>query len=93
MLVSSQPAQNSTVTGPGVAVLLKYNSRIDAERSTLSLLEPNGSVEKLAIGSQYAPGLLSARLTGLTQGAYVLHWQVLASDGHITRGEIPFRVK
>jgi len=29
---------------------------------------------------------------GLAAGAYRLRWQVLASDGHITRGEIPFTV-
>ena len=28
----------------------------------------------------------------LAAGAYVLRWQVLAIDGHITRGEVPFRV-
>jgi methionine-rich copper-binding protein CopC len=28
----------------------------------------------------------------LAAGAYRLRWQVLASDGHITRGEIPFTV-
>ena len=29
VLVSAQPAENSTVSGPDVAVLLKYNSRVD----------------------------------------------------------------
>jgi methionine-rich copper-binding protein CopC len=28
----------------------------------------------------------------LLPGEYRLRWQVLASDGHITRGEIPFAV-
>jgi methionine-rich copper-binding protein CopC len=27
------------------------------------------------------------------KGAYVLRWQVLATDGHITRGKVPFRVE
>ena len=26
-------------------------------------------------------------------GDYVLRWQVLATDGHITRGELHFRVR
>jgi len=30
---------------------------------------------------------------GLVRGAYKLRWQVLAADGHITRGEISFEVK
>jgi copper resistance protein C len=93
LLVSSQPGVNSTVSGPEVAVLLKYNSRVDMEHSTLTLLDPDGKVEKVAIESEPAPGLLSAKLTGLVKGAYVLRWQVLAADGHITRGKVPFRVE
>ena len=93
VLVSAQPAENSVVTGPDVAVLLKYNSRVDTEHSTLTLLDPDGKVGKVAIGSQPEPGLLSAKLTGLVKGAYVLRWQVLAVDGHVTRGKVPFQVK
>ena len=93
VLVSSQPAVNSTVSGPEVAVLLKYNSRVDMEHSTLTLLDPDGRVEKVTIASEPSPGLLSAKLTGLVKGAYVLRWQVLATDGHITRGKVPFRVE
>jgi methionine-rich copper-binding protein CopC len=93
ILVSSQPAANSTVSGPEVAVLLKYSSRVDLEHSTLTLLDPNGKVEKVGINSEPSPGSLSAKLTGLVKGAYVLRWQILAMDGHITRGTIPFQVK
>lgn len=93
ILVSSQPAANSTVSGPEVAVLLKYSSRVDLEHSTLTLLDPDGKVEKITINSEPSPGSLTAKLTGLVKGAYVLRWQILAMDGHITRGTIPFQVK
>jgi copper resistance protein C len=93
VLVSSQPAVNSTVSGPMVSVLLKYNSRVDMEHSTLTLLAPDGSVKKVIIESEPEPGVLSAKLSGLLKGAYVLRWQVLATDGHITRGKVPFQVE
>ena len=93
VLVDSQPAVNGTVSGPEVAVLLKYSSRVDMEHSSLTLLEPDGRVEKVLIASEPEPGLLSAKLTGLVKGNYVLRWQVLATDGHITRGKVPFRVQ
>lgn len=93
VLVSSQPGVNSTVSGPEVAVRLKYSSRVDLEHSTLTLLDPDGKVEKVGIESEPEPGLLSAKLTGLVKGTYVLRWQVLAMDGHITRGKVPFQVK
>ena len=93
VLVSAQPGANSTVAGPDVAVLLKYNSRIDMEHSTLVLLSPGGKLEKIAIAGQPTPGLLSASLTGLVKGAYELRWQVLAIDGHVTRGKVLFQIK
>jgi methionine-rich copper-binding protein CopC len=93
VLVASQPEANSTVSGPEVAVLLKYSSRIDLEHSTLTLLDPDGKVEKVTIDAEPSPGVLSAKLTGLAKGAYVLRWQVLATDGHVTRGKVPFQVQ
>jgi methionine-rich copper-binding protein CopC len=93
VLVDSQPGVNSTVSGPQVAVLLKYSSRIDLAHSTLTLLDPDGKVEKVTIESESSPGVLTAKLTGLVKGAYVLRWQVLATDGHVTRGKVPFQVK
>jgi hypothetical protein len=93
VLVSSQPGVNSTVSGPEISVRLKYNSRVDMEHSTLTLLDPDGRVEKVAIESEPEPGLLAAKLTGLVKGSYVLRWQVLATDGHITRGKVPFQVE
>ena len=93
VLLSAQPGENSTVSGPDVAVLLKYNSRVDTQHSTLTLLAPDGKVEKVAIGGQPAPELLSAKLTGLVKGAYELRWQVLAIDGHVTRGKVLFQIR
>jgi copper resistance protein C len=93
VLVTSHPAANSTVSGPDVAILLKYNSRVDPANSTLSLLAPDGKIEKVAIGRQPAPNDLSANVTGLRAGAYVLRWQALSSDGHITRGEFAFHIR
>ena len=93
VLVTAQPGENSTVAGPDVAVLLKYNSRVDIAHSTLTLLAPDGKVGKIPIGSEPAPGVLSAKLTGLVKGAYELRWQVLAIDGHVTRGKVLFQIK
>ena len=92
VLVSSTPQKDAAVSGPDVTINLKYNSRVDGARSTLSLLKPDGTVEKISAVAQPAPDVLSATGHGLAKGAYVLRWQVLAGDGHITRGEIPFQV-
>jgi copper resistance protein C len=92
VLVSSTPEKNGAVNGPDITINLKYNSRVDGARSTLSLLKPDGTVERISTPTQSAPNLLSATGHGLAKGDYVLRWQVLAGDGHITRGEVPFQV-
>jgi hypothetical protein len=93
VLLSSSPQKNASVNGPDITISLKYNSRVDGARSTLTLLKPDGSVEKIGALAQPLPDTLSATGHKLAKGAYVLRWQVLSSDGHITRGEVPFQVE
>jgi methionine-rich copper-binding protein CopC len=91
--LSSKPAENETVAGPDVPVKLRFNSRIDGKRSRLILLTPGGGQQPLVIEEAGAGDTLASVAKGLKPGAYTLRWQVLASDGHITRGEVPFQVK
>jgi copper resistance protein C len=93
VLLSSTPQKNAAVSGPDITISLKYNSRVDGARSSLSLVKPDGSVERIGALAQPLPDTLSATGHKLAKGAYVLRWQVLSSDGHITRGEVPFEVE
>ena len=93
VLLSSSPQKNASVNGPDITISLKYNSRVDGARSSLTLVKPDGSVEKIGALAQPLPDTLSATGHKLAKGAYVLRWQVLSSDGHITRGEVPFQVE
>jgi len=93
ILKSSTPAANATVVGPDVAITLKYNSRVDASRSKVQLSRPDNSVTDLPLEKQASPDTLTSKATGLVPGAYKIQWQVLAPDGHITRGVVPFTVK
>jgi hypothetical protein len=93
ILKESSPAANATVLGPDVQITLKYNVRVDSARSKIQLSRPDESVTELPLAKQVSPDTLSSKATGLTPGAYKLQWQVLAPDGHITRGVVPFSVK
>jgi copper resistance protein C len=93
ILLSSTPGLSQVVHGPDVEIKLRFNSRIDAKRSRLTLVEPNGAQLTLPVSETAPPDSLNAQARGLTDGSYVLRWQVLAGDGHITRGEVPFRVR
>jgi hypothetical protein len=93
ILKESSPAANSTIAGPDLSVTLKYNVRVDSARSKIQLSCPDQSVIELPIAKQVSADTLSSKATGLKPGAYKIQWQVLAPDGHITRGVIPFTVK
>lgn len=92
VLVESTPAPKSTSAGPDVAIRLRFNVRIDAGRSIITLIRKDGSSAKLQTVKQPAANVLAATGAGLPAGEYRIRWQVLAADGHITSGEIPFSV-
>jgi methionine-rich copper-binding protein CopC len=93
VLVEATPAANATVPGPDIMIQLRFNSRIDAARSRIDLVLPDQSLRMAPLERQSSPATLSSHITGAGSGAYRLRWQVLAADGHITRGEVPFQVK
>jgi methionine-rich copper-binding protein CopC len=92
VLMQSTPKLNSSVKGPDVPIWLRFNVRVDGGRSRLHLLGPDGSQQKLEAVKQPSPDTLTVQANGLKPGGYKLQWQVLASDGHISQGEVPFTV-
>jgi methionine-rich copper-binding protein CopC len=94
VLVDSTPHDGEAVSSRTLAILLSFNSRIDPARSTLTLDRAGLASIPVAIDKKPArPSELSGKLSDLTSGTYKLHWQVLAVDGHITRGVISFSVR
>jgi methionine-rich copper-binding protein CopC len=91
ILEASQPAAGATVPVGSVALKLRFNSRIDRTRSRLTLTKPDQDKAALPIDLDGPPDILSTTVT-LTPGAYSVRWQVLAVDGHITRGDLSFTV-
>ena len=93
ILLEALPAKNAAVNGPDIEIRLRFNSRIDGARSQISLVLPDNTVHKVELDAQKSPEILSTKAKGLKAGSYKLRWQVLASDGHLTRGEYTFEVK
>jgi len=71
---------------------LRFNVRIDGSRSRLRLVAPDGSQRTLPLAQQSSPDILRSQAGNLKPGAYKLQLQVLASDGHMSKGEVPFAV-
>jgi methionine-rich copper-binding protein CopC len=91
---------NSTVSEGGVvfertfAVELSFDTRINQRRSKLTLENP--AHHKIPVVIEDDPILRSkllARISDLKPGSHKLHWEVLAVDGHTTRGVISFSVR
>jgi methionine-rich copper-binding protein CopC len=92
ILMDSTPKLSSTVNGPDVDINLQFNVRIDGGRSRVRLIEPDGTSSTIALSGQTSPNTLQTHAASLKPGAYKLQWRVLASDGHMSQGEIPFTV-
>ena len=82
-----------TTTVQGQDVVLHFNGRIDAARSRLSLVDKDGSVlRQLDSGAGDDAATLTGRLGGVAPGSYVVRWEVLSVDGHISRGDQPVTI-
>jgi len=92
LVVESTPAANATVAGQQVDLLVRFSDRIDKKRSKLGVASAVGQAYPVHPLDDASADTLAGHVTGLPAGAYRLQWQVLAVDGHITRGEIPFTV-
>jgi methionine-rich copper-binding protein CopC len=93
VLVKSAPKANEKLKGPSIPVTLVFNSRVDQARSVLTLDRPGNPACPLVIKKDSSrPEALTSAVSDATPGRYLLHWQVLSVDGHITRGQIEFEV-
>lgn len=92
VVVSSTPAANALVAPGVLSFRLQLSSRIDPARSRVTLVAPDGA-ETVVPFDASAPGVVSGRARVATAGPWKLHWQVLSLDGHLTRGDVPFRVR
>ncbi len=90
ILIDSTPAPRGHVPAGHLTLTLRYNSKVDAGRSKL-VLQHGGAETRLPQTAGDTPDILHAALD-VTPGDYVVAWQVLATDGHITRGRVPFTV-
>ena len=90
ILLESDPKHEAQVPAGERVLTFRFNSRLDRARSRLTLIGADKKQTVLAL----LPGpdeVLSARAV-LAPGRATVRWQVLAIDGHITRGDVPFTV-
>lgn len=92
LLLDSQPKTGAVISPGSIDFLLRYNSRVDSLRSRLVLKDGHGGKQRLTVEAGADAASLKAHGDDLGPGAYVLHWEVLSVDGHISRGDLGFSV-
>jgi len=92
VIVEATPQVGAVLHDRAVDVRLRFNSRIDHRRSRLVLLDTVGKEVAVTFDQGAPADVITAHISNLPPGEYRLRWQVLALDGHITRGDIPFSV-
>lgn len=92
VVVSARPAARSVLPAGEVAVDLEFNSRIDATRSRLAVIDGESRSTTLVIAQGAPANRIQSRTPALAPGKYLLEWYVLSTDGHITRGRLKFDV-
>lgn len=92
ILMESRPAVGATLAPGPAHIVLRFNSRIDQGRSRMELRGQRLPPTLLKLSSSAGADTLAAD-TMLAPGAWTLRWQVLAVDGHITRGDVPVTVQ
>jgi copper transport protein len=92
--LATEPASGSTVETSPQSILVRFGSPVEISVGALRLVDEKGA--NVAIGAPEHPGgevnAVAASVSGLADGGYVAVYQVIASDGHLTRGAFTFQV-
>ena len=93
IVIASTPKPGAVLSPGPVRIELRYNSRIDHKRSTLTLFAGESKTGRpVAIDATEEVDRLLAHLDDLAPGKYRMRWVVLALDGHITQGDVNFTI-
>lgn len=90
IVMESQPKVHDHLAAGAQAFSVHFNSRIDLKRSKLTLIAADRSEIPVTRTASPDDQTLTGTVAVPAAGEYRLRWQVLAVDGHTTRGDIPF---
>jgi copper transport protein len=92
--LATEPASGSTLEQSPTQLLVRFATPVEISLGALRLVDQKGS--NVALGAPEHPGgettAVAASVGKLGDGGYVAVYQVLAADGHVTRGAFTFQV-
>jgi copper resistance protein C len=94
IVLESSPLHDAALTESPARIVLRFNSRIEAGLSRVTIEAASGRPVALPAASALgAENRLVMPLSPLPPGVYVVRYRVLAADGHVTEGALRFTVK
>jgi methionine-rich copper-binding protein CopC len=90
-LVSSTPEDGATLATPPTVVEVRFSEGLDAAKSSLRLVGPEGEVARGGLNRDGGRVLRIDDLA-LAAGAYTVRWTIGSEDGHVERGTLRFTV-
>jgi methionine-rich copper-binding protein CopC len=91
VLVSSDPAKDSSIASAPPAVTLVFNEPLDRGFTELAVLGPDGTSHWEGGPPAITGEKLSAPLRALgAAGVYTVKYRVVSADGHPVSGSVPF---
>ena len=88
----SSPANNAVLKDSPKEARIQFTEGLELAFSRITVKGSNGEVVSQGTVRQPAPDTLAIDLTPLRPGNYVVEWQVLSVDTHITEGVLRFTV-
>jgi methionine-rich copper-binding protein CopC len=95
IVIESNPREGAVLKQAPSRVLLRFNVRIEKALTRITLTKGNKQAMVLPQTdfNQDAPDRLEVPLPPLEPGNYIMHYSVLAADGHATQGVLRFSIE
>lgn len=95
IVLESSPKHDAVLPEAPSRLVLRFNSRIEAALSRVTIEPSAGRPVALPVAAEAASAAdrLVVPLQPLAPGIYIVRYRVLAADGHVTEGALRFTVK
>ncbi len=92
IVIDSSPAKGAVLSAPPERITLSFNARIEPALTRVALKDREGKEIPVTRAQNPSADRVVILLPPLAPGVYLVHYKVLASDGHVTEGTLHFTV-
>jgi len=92
VLIESTPSHGAILKESPKVISLRFNAALEPSITRMSLVDLKHQKQTLKITDESTVERIIATVPPLAPGVYHVHYQVLATDGHVTEGSIRFTI-